>query len=125
VQNLDRVQVGDRVMVRYTEGLAARLSRPDQSSDSPVQVQGGIARTMSSEGRPAAVAGNRIRATVRIEAVDQVTNTVTFVGPAGEMRTVAVREPEAQRFLRTLSPGDRVDLDYSDALAIMVEPTPR
>jgi hypothetical protein len=124
VQNLDRVQVGDRVAVRYTEALAASLAKPDQGGGSAVQAQGGIARALSPEGRPAA-AGDQVRATVRIEAVDRAANTVTFVGPAGAVRTVAVRDPDAQRFLQTLGPGDRVELVYTEAVAIVVEPAQR
>lgn len=127
VQNLERVKPGDRVVVRYIEALAASLARPDQSGSSMVQGQGGVARTTSPGGgaRPTGVIGDQIRATVRIEAVDRAKNTVTFVGPSGAARTVAVREPDAQRFLQTLNAGDLVDLVYTESLAIAVEPMPR
>ena len=29
-----------------------------------------------------------------------------------------MRDPDAQRFLHTLSPGDRVDIEYTEALAV-------
>jgi hypothetical protein len=125
VRNLDRVHAGDRVVVRYTEALAASLARPDQSGGPAVQTQGGIARTSPPGASPTAVIGDQVRATVRIEAIDRARNTVTFVGPAGAVRTVVVREPDAQQFLQTLNPGDRVDLVYTEAVAVAVEPMQR
>lgn len=125
VQNLDRVRPGDRVVVRYIEALAASLAKADESGGSMVQGQGGMARTTSPGARPTGVIGNQVRTTVRIEAVDRAKNTVTFVGPSGEARTVSVREPDARRFLQTLNAGDLVDLVYTEALAIAVEPMRR
>jgi hypothetical protein len=40
-------------------------------------------------------------------------------------RTVAVRTPEMQAFLRTLKPGDQVDVAIAEAMAIRVEPAER
>jgi len=71
--------------------------------------------------RPAAGAAAATRAQVRITAVDAANNTVSFVGPSRVERTVAVRAPELQAFLRTLSVGDRVDVAIAEAVAIRVE----
>ena len=48
---------------------------------------------------------------------------VSFVGPAQIERTAEVLDPEMQSFLRTLKVGDEVDLTYTEALAVSVEPT--
>jgi hypothetical protein len=127
VRNLDRVKPGDHVVVRYIEALAASLARADQSGGAMVQGQGGVARTTTPGpgARPTGVVGGQVRATVRVEGIDRATNTVTFVGPSGGVRTVAVREPDAQRFLQTLKAGDLVDLVYTESVAIAVEPMPR
>jgi hypothetical protein len=125
VRNLARVQAGDRVVVRYIEALAASLAKPDESGGPSVQMQADIARHAPPGSRPTGTVGEQIRATVRIEAVDRAKNTVTFTGPTGAVRTVAVREPDAQRFLQTLNAGDRVDLVYTESLAVAVEPMTR
>ena len=124
VRNLQQIHVGDQVVIRYVEALAARLAPADASGSSTVDTQGGIAR--SSPGTPpSAVARDQVRATVQVEAVDRAANMVTVTGPSGAVRTVAVRDPEAQRFLQTLKPGDRVELTYTESLAIAVEPAQR
>jgi hypothetical protein len=124
VRNLQQIHPGDQVVIRYIEALAARLAPPDAAGSSTVGAQSGIART-SPGGPPTAVAGDQIRATVQVEAVDRAANTVTFTGPSGAVRTVAVRDPDAQRFLQTLKVGDRVEMAYTESLAIAVEPMQR
>jgi hypothetical protein len=122
VENLSRVKVGDRVVVRYVEALAASLAKPGQGGGSTVTEQGGIARHAPEGARPTGTVGNQIRTTVTIDAIDHAAHTVTFTGPSSAARTVAVRDPEAQRFVDTLKPGDRVDLVYTESLAVAVEP---
>jgi hypothetical protein len=65
------------------------------------------------------------RARVRITAVDTTNNTVSFVGPSRVERTVAVRTPEMREFLKTLRPGNQVDVAIAEAMAIRVEPAER
>jgi hypothetical protein len=62
---------------------------------------------------------------VRITAIDQATNTVSFVGPANRPRTVVLKRPEMQALLRNLNVGDQVDIAFEEALAVAVEPTPQ
>ena len=114
--------LGDRVVVRYVEALAASLAKPGQGGGGTAVEQGGIARHAPEGARPTGTIGNQIRATVTIDAIDRATHTVTFTGPANAARTVVVRDPEAQRFLDPLKAGDRVDLVYTESLAVAVEP---
>lgn len=121
VENLSRVKVGDRVVIRYVQALALSLAKPDQGAGGVV-VEGGITRSAPEGAGPAGAIGNRLRATVTIDAVDHATHTVTFTGPANNVRTVAVQDPAARSFVATLKPGDRVDLVYTESLAVAVEP---
>ena len=66
---------------------------------------------------------SRVRVTV--EGVNPANNTVAFVGPDRVPRTVAVRQPAMQEFLRTLKVGDEVEVTFTDAVAISVEPAAR
>jgi hypothetical protein len=59
---------------------------------------------------------------VIIEAVDRGTHEVTFTGPAGMTRTVEVKDPKAQQFIGTLKKGDEVEITYTEALAVSVDP---
>lgn len=125
VENLDRVKPGDRVVVRYIEALAMALGRPGQSGGGNVRDQIGIARNASPGGSPTGTVGAQVRATVRVDAIDRASHTITFTTPSNMARTIAVRDPEARRFLETLKPGDNVDLVYTESVAIAVEPMSR
>jgi hypothetical protein len=63
-----------------------------------------------------------VRMRVRIDAVDVATGRVTFTGPAGGTRTVTVQDPRMHEFVRNLRPGEQVDIAYSEAIAVSVEP---
>ncbi len=67
---------------------------------------------------------NELTATVRIERVDLNANTVTFTGPRGQ-RTLYVQKPAMREFVKKLRPGDAVEVTYSEALAISLEPMSR
>jgi hypothetical protein len=69
-------------------------------------------------------ATNQVATTVVIESVDRATSSVTFTGPAGMTRTVHVKDPEAQEFIAKLDQGDEVELVYTEAIAVSVEPKP-
>ena len=59
-------------------------------------------------------------------ATDELTNArtgvVTFAGPRGATRRVAVSEHEMRDFVRGLRPGEEMDITYADALAVQAEP---
>jgi hypothetical protein len=63
-----------------------------------------------------------VTVTVVIDEVDTENNIVVFTGPRGFTRVVAVQTPQGQQFIRQLKPGDKVDLTYTEAIAINVEP---
>jgi hypothetical protein len=63
-----------------------------------------------------------VRDTVTINAVDTTANTVTFTSSRGVRRTLPVRSPEMQAFIRTIRPGQRVNVAISEAVALSVEP---
>jgi hypothetical protein len=123
--NLAQVKPGDRVVVRYIEALAASLAKPGQGGSGSIVEQSGVTRGTPEGTRPAGRAERLVGATVTIEAIDRATHRVSFTGPGGTSRTVAVRDPEARRFLETLKAGDRVDLVYTESLAVAVEPASR
>ena len=125
VRNLAQVKAGDQVVVQYAEAVAARLARPDQGgSSAPIDVQRSTARSAPGAS-PGAAAADQVRTTIQVEAVDRANNILTFIGPTGAVRRVAVHDPDAQRFLQTLRPGDRVDIEYTEALAVSVQPMQR
>jgi hypothetical protein len=120
VKNLAQVKVGDNVVVRYYEGLAASLAKKGQGNVGTIK-QGVVGGTAEPGAKPAAAIGNVVTTTVVIESVDKAANKVTFKGPEGS-QTVAVKRPEGQKFIAGLNKGDEVDITYTEALAVSVEP---
>ena len=120
VRNLAQVQVGDTIRLSYEQAYVATLMDADEVSSS-VPVTIGASRAELGE-RPGAAVGQEVTATVRIESVGPDGETVTFTGPAGRLEAIKIRRDEARTFARGLRPGDIVEITYSEALAIQVEP---
>ena len=122
MQNFAQIRRGNNVRVRFEEAVAVQLTPRGTNLDPQLAV--GAARAEPGQ-RPAGAVVATTRATVTINSVDTTNNTVTFTGPRGARRTVAVRSPEMQAFIRTLQPGNRVNVAIAEARAISVEPAER
>jgi len=120
VRNLSQVKVGDQVVVAYYAAIAAEFKKPGEGIKG-VQEDVGAERAELGE-RPGGIVGRQVKATVIIESVDAKSNTVSFTGPYGMLRTIAVQDRDAQAFIKKLKKGDEVELTYTEAVAISVEP---
>ena len=83
-----------------------------------------MARAAPGE-RPAGMIVDQERLRVTIEGINLANHTVAFFGPDRVPRTVAVRLPPMQEFLRTPKVGDEVKLTFTDAVAVSVETATR
>jgi hypothetical protein len=120
VRNFDRVKKGDRVLLAYTIGVAAQVKPKGTPLSAPVE---GTVEEHSRPGEnPAYSAGHSVFTTVKIDSVDTSFNTVTFKRADGITRTVGIDTPEGQKFIRTLKPGDSVEISYTEAAALSLEP---
>lgn len=119
VRNFDQIRRGSRVRVRFEEAVAVQLT--PRGTNLPAEVGAGAARAAPGE-RPAGAVVATVRDTVTINAVDTAANTVTFTSSRGVRRTLPVRSPQMQEFIRTLRPGQRVNVAIAEAVAISVEP---
>jgi hypothetical protein len=66
--------------------------------------------------------GDAVRTRVRIEGIDLGRNSVTFTTPENERRTVRVQDQRMRQFIRTLSPGDMVDVVFVETVTLRVLP---
>lgn len=120
MRNLGQVRPGDRVVVTVTDAIAASLARPGDGA-APTGAAAFAAR--APEGaRPAAGVGDALRTRVRVEGIDLGRNSVTFTTPEGQRRTVRVQDPRMRQFIRTLSPGDMVDVVFVETVTLRVLP---
>jgi hypothetical protein len=115
VRNLNQVSVGDQVIASYHESLVMRVLEPGEAAVN----EGSAALSRAVPGATPSGAGARqVTVTVSIEAIDKTKGTVTFKGPAGNVRTVKAADPKN---LEKIKVGDRVAISYTEALAISVE----
>jgi hypothetical protein len=121
-KNLNKVQVGDKVVVTYYEGVATRLAKGGTTMRAPATSTFNVPATGGAPGR---MTGSSVTATVRVEAINLMDNTVAFKGSDGQLRVTAVRTPDMQQFIRTLKPGDLVEVTYTESIAVNVEPATR
>ena len=117
VKAYDTLKVGDHVDIDYYEAMAVSLlpagAKPSVSESSSMNRMGHGVGTGTRE--------TSISATVI--AVDTRNNKVTFKGPQGKTRTVAVSDPDMQKKLPSLKVGQVVQVTYTEAIAVSLRPT--
>ena len=119
VQNLVQVRPGDRVVARYRQAIGAKISK--DAAGQPVTVDLDAEKAKLG-AKPSARASQTTNVPVTIKEVDTKTNVVTFNGPDGLVRVLAVESPQGQEFIKQLKPGDTVVITFTEALALSVEP---
>jgi len=119
VRNLDQVEPGDRIKASYHESVAVQMAADDASGSDAVAAVG-----RAPEGaKPGAFVGSSVQAIVTIISYDPDTNVVSFTTPDGLTHSLVVK-PVMRDFAWALKPGDRVDVLYTEALAIGVTEIP-
>jgi len=119
VQNLAQVKVGDLITAKYAEALAYEVKKGGTAVAPETTVVGG--RTALGE-MPAGAIAQQTTVTVLITAIDTKAPSVTFQGPGGKTKTIKVLHPEK---LEGVKVGDTVEVTYTEALAISVDPAPK
>jgi hypothetical protein len=110
VGNLSRLQVGDRVVVKYIESVAVRVMKPGEvtvkETEKKVVVKG-----PGKEERLTTV-------TATIQDIDRNTNNVFLKWPEGAIVGVHVKDP---KILEGVKVGDQVVITYTDTVAISID----
>ena len=118
-KNAKQVKPGDRVIATLTRSIAAEITKADASSP----VAAGEAAEFAPPGnRPAGAYARAVRVRVTVNSVDTRRNTVTFTGPKGVTRTVAVQDASMQAFLKTIKKGDLVNVTVVELMTLRVLP---
>jgi Cu/Ag efflux protein CusF len=119
VRNLAQVKKGDIITVEYTESLAYEV-RKHGGANGVTTAQ--AAARADSGARPAGVIAQQTTVTVTITAIDPNAPSVTIMGPKGNTKTIAVKDPNK---LKGLKVGDLVDITYTEGLGVKVDPAPK
>ena len=120
VRNFDQIKLGDFVVVRYAQALTLEL-RKVKGAAGDVTVREGAARANPGE-RPAAAGAREVTAIATVTAVDPKKSTITLTGPRGNVVVLDVQNPDQ---FKVVKKGDQVDVTYTEAVALSVEPAPK
>ena len=118
-KRFSQLKVGDKVTVSYYQGLAAQM-KPGDAAKAAEPV--GSAFGSANKSSPGGMGGVSVTTTVIIQAVDLPTNTVSFKRADGSVHAIEVQNPKMKTFIKTLKPGDAVEVTYTESIAIDVQP---
>jgi len=120
VKNLDQVKKGDKVHVAYYDAMAVDLVAPGSETSQPATK---TAKVSAEKGaKPAGGVARQTSKTVEILSVDRYKKAISFRDADGRWREVSMGKPELQHYLTDLKEGDKVQVTYTEALAVAVEP---
>ena len=113
VKNFDQIKVGDVIKATYTESIAFQVvpkgETPGGASETTQRIPGG------------AEVGQQVTTSFKVASVDPETNILWVNLPNGDTKKIQVQDPEAQKRLKTLSPGNVVAVTYTKSMAIQLE----
>jgi hypothetical protein len=116
VKNLDKFAVGDTVVVDFVQGLALELQPAGSEFVPPTSIA--IGAPGDKDPSAVASAGQAVRSTVTVTAIDVAKRLVTIQTPGGVVFRVKA-DPKVQ--IDKLKVGDRLLGTYVEAVAIKLE----
>jgi hypothetical protein len=119
-RNLDQVRLGDKVSIEYTEAISLQLKKHGTTDAPPASAEAAMIRSPKGM-KPGAAVGRKVTVLATIVAVNPTKQFVTLRGPLGNEYDVQVLDP-AQ--LKAVKKGDEVEVLYTEAFAISVQPAP-
>ncbi len=115
VKNLAQVKKGDKITATYAESVAYQIRQHGTAGLATTDV----AVVAQPGAKPAGVVAQQTMLTVTVTAIDPKVPSVTLKGPDGNKKTIKVQDPQK---LQGVKVGDVVDLTYTEAVAIKVDP---
>ena len=116
VKRFDELNVGDKVKITYSESLVLQLRKPGD----PAPTSGDTTAVgRATSGPPGAVAARQQTTSVEVLAIDQKVPSITVKTADG--RTV-VRKVENVKNLEGVKVGDKIDITYTQSMALEIEP---
>ena len=116
VKRLDEVKVGDQVVVTYVEALSLTLKK--EGKEIPARNTKSDAVRSAEGAKPGGAVAEHTVVTADVIAIDQKTHMVTLRGPKQEV-DLYVADPAQLKLIKV---GDQIEAEYTQALAVTVEP---
>jgi propanediol utilization protein len=120
VKNFDQIKLGDLVIARYAQALTLEL-RKTKGAKGDVQVHEDVTHAKTGD-RPAVAGARQVTAIADVIGVNPKASTITLKGPRGNVVTLDVQNPDQ---FKVVKKGDQVEVTYTEALALSVEPAPK
>jgi hypothetical protein len=120
VKNLERLQRGDRVSIRFRAGLVLRLKGGDTATSAPE-----VSKELKSTSLGDELSGTevvRARAVLSVVGIDPATKIVTLADADGRKYQVKAGQGVS---LDHVKAGDRFTATWSAAMAVSVDPVYR
>ena len=115
VQRFDALKVGDKVSFRYHESLVTTIKH----ASTPAKAPDAAAITRSSGTSPGGTIARQMTAVVTLSAIDAKVPSVTVTTDKGHKMSLKV---ENAKNLEGYKVGDKIEVTYTQALAISVTP---
>ncbi len=119
VKNLPQVKVGDMVEVSYYQSIAVSAHKKGEAN--PL-FSGGSSTTAAPGEMPSATSEKQTLETVTVVTADAASRTFVVQKADGTLVTRAVLRPEFVEKLKTLKPGDKLDVVVTEASIAKVVP---
>jgi Cu/Ag efflux protein CusF len=116
VRRFAELKVGDVVTFHTTESVVYQIRKPGEAAAPSAKDEPAIVRTPGD--KPGGTATQQETKVVTVKEVDQKTTAVTIQTEDGKTMSFKVSD---SKLLKGLSPGDRVVITYTTAVAISVE----
>ena len=113
VQRFDALKVGDTVTFRYQESIVYAIQKPGAT---PPQETAAITRTEGA--KPGGTISRQMTATVTVLEIDAKVPSITISTADGNKMSFKVEDPKN---LEGVKVGDKVQITYTQALAISVQ----
>ena len=122
VKNLPQVEIGDKVNIKYY--LSAIVDVVKAGDDAELGTSAGAARISAPAGqKPAGAIGVEVTRRAEVVFVDPYQKFISFRSPDRGQRKISLKHsPDLQHYLKELKKGDIVEVTYTEAVAISLEP---
>jgi hypothetical protein len=122
VKNLPQARVGDHVNIKYYSSAYVDIVKTDGKTD--MGTEAAAAKITAPAGqKPAGAIGVEVKRKAEVVFVDPYQKFISFRSPDRGLRKISLKDsPDLQHYLQELKKGDIVEVTYTEAMAISLEP---
>lgn len=120
VRNLAQLKRGDEVITTYYQSVAFQVVTAAEAKVGISGAEGGAAAKLGD--KPGAVGARTVTLVADIVKLDRASQQAVLKGPEGKTLTVNVQNPDNFEKVKV---GDRVEITYTEAVAIDVQAAPK